>query len=141
MENDQVLVIPVNFDVIVGAHFLQIIQIFLDSEGILVVGDFEQGHVLVGVRAPAPEVSTQQVLAHLDAALKDFLVRRHLSFKADAQRETFDSNEIFGSRIRLEAFVPGEVLLLAQKLPELESQFCFDIKHANECQILVGSKN
>ena len=112
---------------------------FLTLEIFCVVSDFEQRRILVGVCPPAPVVTTQQVLAHVDATLKDFLVRH--TFKVDAQRKAFDSNEILGSHIRLEAFQPGEILLLAQKLPELENRVQFDIKHALQCRALDGSKH
>ena len=126
VEDDQVLVVPVHLDVVVGAHLLQVAHRLLDRKKIEIAGNFQHRDVAVGECSPAAKVSAEQVLAHVDAPLEHLLVRRHVGLEDDPHWKFAESDEVLGHVVRLEALVPGEVLLFAKKLPELQRKFISD---------------
>jgi len=121
IEDDEVLVVPVHLDVVVSVHLREISHGCLDLELIEVGRNLQERLVPVGERPPSSEVTGDEILAHLDAALEDLLVLRHFAFGVDPEGKPAVPDEVPRSFIRLEALVPGEVLLLAKNLPELET--------------------
>ncbi len=121
MKDYQLLVVPVDFQVIVDTQFRYVAHPLLDLVQVQVRSQLGHGHLRVGKDAPALEVAVDNVFPHLEAAKVDFspmivIFRRRDSHELSSPSQFFAITGL--AFIAVEAIVVGQLLPLTNKLPK-----------------------